>query len=114
LTSSHAHTHTHTHTHPRERQRETERERERERERSPGEQAGHGCSDTYQYFGSRYKDQELRTSFNYIASWKPRLKARSYLKKQKTNRVRLSESEPPTKEHTLAEPRPPCIYVADV
>jgi hypothetical protein len=26
----------------------------------------------------------------------------------------LSESEPPTKEHTRAEPRPPYIYVADM
>jgi len=26
----------------------------------------------------------------------------------------LSGSEPPIKEHTWAEPRPPCIYVADV
>ena len=39
---------------------------------------------------------------------------------EKTNGVtnmdssRLSETEPPTKEHTQAGPRPPCTYVVDV
>ena len=39
---------------------------------------------------------------------------------RKTNRVNqpgplgFSEFGPPTKEHTQAEPRPPCTYVADV